>query len=361
MAVVCSSEHLYYPREVGSCQVVRDPKLYPLTFFPALRDYLWGGRRLETLYGRMLPPGVVAESWEISGHPAAVTNADSGAWMGQPLPAILSALGERLVGTRGGWALARNRFPLLVKLLDAHQDLSVQVHPGDEYAGTHENGELGKTEMWYFLDAEPDTRIILGLRPGVTRQSLAGALRDGRLSDLLNYVPVRAGQAVQMRTGTLHALLAGTVATEIQQNSDLTYRLYDWGRVGTDGNPRPLHIQQALDVIDFEASPQGVVTPSLLVSSRRMRRFELARNRYFVVEKIELAAGGRYGGLCDGSTLEIWGCVAGDAAVHWAGEPVRLPAIRYTLLPAALGRFSVTASQPSICLRAFLPPEELGS
>jgi mannose-6-phosphate isomerase len=359
MAVVCSEEQLYYPREVTGCQVVRDPKLYPLTFEPALRDYLWGGRSLEVVYGRALPPGVVAESWEISGHPAAVTSADAGAWAGHPLPAILSALGERLVGTRAGWALARNRFPLLVKLLDANQDLSVQVHPGDDYARVHENGELGKTEMWYFLGVEPGTRIILGLKPGVTPPSFAEALRDGRLSDLLNYVPILAGQAVQIRTGTVHALLAGTVATEIQQNSDLTYRVYDWDRVGADGKPRPLHIRQALDVIDFDAHPQGVVAPPLLEHTPHMCRFELARNRYFVAEKVELSAGAVYRGVCDGATLEIWGCIAGHAVVRWAGAPVRLPAIRYALLPAALGRFTVTTSEPSICLRVYLPPEDM--
>jgi mannose-6-phosphate isomerase len=354
-------EQLHYAKEVTGCQVVRDPKIYPLTFAPALRDYLWGGRSLQTLYGRSLPPGVIAESWEISGHPAAVTSADSGAWAGESLPAILSALDERLVGTRAGWALARNRFPLLVKLLDARQDLSVQVHPGDEYARTYENGELGKAEMWYFLEVAQGTRIILGLRPGVTRQTFSEVLQHGRLPELLNYVPIQAGQAVEIRTGTVHALLAGTVATEIQQNSDLTYRVYDWDRVGVDGCPRPLHIRQALDVIDFDAPRYDVAEPRLLGRSPRVRRLELARNRYFVAEKLELKDGASYRGLCDGTTLEIWGCIAGRAAVCWAGEPVQLPAIRYTLLPAALGRFAVTASEPSVCLRVYLPPEDAGS
>jgi mannose-6-phosphate isomerase len=340
---------------------VEDPKIYPLTFKPALRDYLWGGRNLETLYDRKLPPGVVAESWEISGHPAAVTSADAGAWAGQPLPAILSALDERLVGTRAGWALQRNRFPLLVKLLDAHQDLSVQVHPGDEYARVHEQGELGKTEMWYFLHVEPGTRIILGLRPGVAFQSFSAALQEGRLAGLLNYVPIQAGQAVQIRTGTVHALLAGTVVTEIQQNSDLTYRVYDWDRIPPDGKPRPLHIQRALDVIDFDAPLQGIVAPRPLVDSSHIRRFELARNRYFVVEKVEMSAGATFRGHCDGETLEIWGCIAGHAEVHWAGAPVHLPAIRYALLPAALGRFTVTTPAPGICLRVYLPPEDAGA
>jgi len=145
-----------------------DPRIYPLTFTPVLRDYLWGGRRLATLYGRDLPAGTVAESWEISGHPHGSTAADCGFWEGQSLPAILDALGEQLVGSRAGWALARRKFPLLVKLLDAQQDLSVQVHPDDKYALVYENGELGKTEMWYVLHTDPGASLILGLKPGTT-------------------------------------------------------------------------------------------------------------------------------------------------------------------------------------------------
>jgi mannose-6-phosphate isomerase len=336
---------------------VRDPQLYPLTFAPELRNYVWGGRRLETLYDRTLPAGVVAESWEISGHPAAPTSADAGYWRGHPLPVILSALGERLVGAHAQWALARNRFPLLIKLLDAHDDLSVQVHPDDEYAQRNENGELGKSEMWYFLEVDPGVRMILGLRPGVNRDSISDALRTGRLIELLNYVPIRAGQAVALPPGTVHALLAGTVATEIQQNSDLTYRVYDWGRVGANGIPRALHIEKALDVIDFDAPASDDATPRLIEHSARQSRTELAHNRYFVVEKVELASEASFHGICDGATMEIWGCISGQAMISWEGAPVDLPAIRYALIPAALGRFTVTAVEPSVCLRVYLPPE----
>jgi mannose-6-phosphate isomerase len=355
--MLCSSEHTYYPRKVAGCQVVRNPKLYPLTFAPALRDYVWGGRRLETLYGRVLPPGVVAESWEISGYSSVPTFADSGYWTGQPLPAILSQMGERLVGAHGAWALARGRFPLLVKLLDANADLSVQVHPDDAYALVHEHGELGKTEMWYVLHADPGARLILGLRPGTTPQAFQEALLSGRLEETLNYVPIRPGQAIPVPTGTVHALLAGTVVTEIQQNSDLTYRVHDWNRLGADGRPRPLHVARALEVIDFTAPLPGVAVPVPVEDFGRVRRFELARNGYFVVEKVELAPGALYQGACDGATLEIWGCISGETWVSSTGDPAHLPAISFTLLPAALGEFTITATEASICLRVFLPSE----
>jgi mannose-6-phosphate isomerase len=407
----------HYRRKWPGCQIgisgeiVHDPQVYPLTFTPVLRDYIWGGRRLETLYGRGLPPGIVAESWEISGHPAAPTVADAGYWTGQSLPAILAELGERLVGTRGGWALQRQKFPLLVKLLDAEQDLSLQVHPDDAYALVHEDGELGKTEMWYVLHAKPGTELILGLQPGTTREDFATALQhatrntqhanDELLEALLRRIPVQAGQAIAIPAGTVHALLAGTVVTEIQQNSDTTYRVYDWGRVGTDGKPRALHVEKALDVIDFGPprspilggeQPAGFPTPPTLGAGGQTPqgwgaggqtpqgwgaggqtlqgwgaggqtpqgwgaggRIELVRNRYFVVEEVPLTPGAAFTGAPDGTTMEIWGCMAGQAQVEWAGEPVALPAIRYAVLPAALGAFRITAGQPSTCLRVYLP------
>jgi mannose-6-phosphate isomerase len=337
-----------------------DTRIYPLTFTPVLRDYLWGGRRLATLYHRELPAGAVAESWEVSGHPHGSTVADTGFWQGQSLPAILDVLGERLVGLRAGWALERRKFPLLVKLLDARQDLSVQVHPDDAYAMVHENGELGKTEMWYVLYADPGTSLILGLKPGTTRRGFGEALAAKRVETVLNRVPIRAGQAVHVPAGTVHALLAGTVAAEIQQNSDTTYRVHDWGRLGADGKPRPLHIDKALAVSDFAQRGAGIVQPALLSDAAGVVRSELVRNRYFVVEELVLSPGSAFQGHCDGSTLEIWGCVQGDVTIVCdAAPPLALPAIRFGLLPAALGGFAIAvsavASAPSVCLRAYLP------
>ncbi len=333
-----------------------DERIYPLTFTPILRDYIWGGRRLQTLYGRRLPPGNTAESWEISGHPTASTPADNGFWAGRPLPEIQEELGPALVGERGAWALQRHKFPLLVKLLDAQQDLSVQVHPDDVYAQKHENGELGKTEMWYVLHSEPRSEIILGLRPGTTREQFAAAVKDGRVDGVLHHLPVAAGQAVGVPAGTVHALLAGLVVTEIQQNSDATYRVYDWGRVGPDGQPRSLHVEKALDVIDFagQVTP-SVAVPQMLSEVDRARQAELVRNRYFVVEEITLEEGGEFDNACDGASMEIWGCVSGAARIEWQGQPVSLPAIRYALLPATLGEYRMKSQGQSTCLHVYLP------
>lgn len=330
--------------------------IYPLTFTPQLRDYIWGGRNLETLFNRDLPPGITAESWEISGHPTAATVVENGAWRGNSLPQVLYALGERLVGSRGQWALARHKFPLLVKLLDANRNLSVQVHPRDEYALTHENGELGKTEMWYILHAEPGAQLIFGIKDGVTPESFRRAIAENTLETQLHYLPIKTGDAVFVAAGSVHALLQGTVVAEIQQNSDVTYRVYDWGRLGADGQPRPLHVEQAMDVINFNQVEPGVVTPQLVFQGEGITRHEISRCDYFVVEKVSLAAGAVYRGATDGSTMEIWGTVAGNAVLETpAGVPATLPTVKFCLVPAVQGAFHISAQDKTTLLRAYLP------
>lgn len=332
-----------------------DIPIYPLIFRPQLRDYIWGGRNLEKLYGRQLPPGITAESWEISGHPNAATVVDNGVLRGQLLPDVLSKLGESLVGTRAKWALERGKFPLLIKLLDANKNLSVQVHPNDKYGLAHE-GELGKTEMWYILHAEPGAQLIFGLKANVTADKFRQAIADNNLEDLLYYLPVKAGDAIFVEAGSVHALMQGTVVAEVQQNSDVTYRVYDWGRVGADGAPRPLHIEQALQVINFnQVEPQAYV-PQIILRGDGVTRAEISRCDYFAVEKVEMSAGARWNGETDGQSMEIWGTVAGESELNVPhGETVHLPAIRFCLVPAVQGKFSVIAKTQSTMLRVYLP------
>ncbi len=329
--------------------------LYPLTFEPALKDYLWGGRNLEKLYNRVLPPGIVAESWEISGHANGITVVDAGPLQGQPLPALLDMYQEYLVGTRADWALERGRFPLLVKLLDANERLSVQVHPPDEYALKHEGGELGKTEMWYILGAQPDAELIMGLEPGVTREAFRQAVENNELDRWLYHLPVKPGDAVFVASGTLHAILEGLVVAEIQQTSDVTYRVYDWGRVGEDGKPRSLHVDKALDVIDFDKIRPGPYEPILIAAGGGVARHEISHSKYFVVERVTMEPGAVFQGRTTGETLEIWGNVEGESELTWSGEPVQLPTIRFCLVPAALGEFAVRAKDSATLLRVYLP------
>ena len=329
-----------------------DGRIYPLTFHPRFRDYVWGGRRLEALLGRTLPSGIVAESWEISAHSSAQTVADAGYWHGRALGQVMAGLGIDLVGSRSADMLARGRFPLLVKLLDANKDLSVQVHPDDTYANAHERGELGKTEFWYALHANPGTELILGFEPGVTRESFAAALCGSReLAAQMHRVPVRAGDAFCVRAGTVHALLAGAVVVEIQQTSDVTYRVFDWHRKGGDGLPRALHIAQALDVIDWRVVAPSALEPEILHATEGVTQYLLSDCQSFVTEKVELKQASSFATCCDGSTYEVWGIIHGSGSIDWDGGSLGLEAVRFALLPAALGDVAFCADEHSTLLR----------
>ena len=323
--------------------------VYPLIFEPVLKDYIWGGRNLEKL-GRTLPPGKTAESWEIAAHEDGTAVVTNGHFSGKLLTEIHQELGLDLIGTNNAWAQERQKFPLLIKLLDANQPLSVQVHPNDDYALKHEGNELGKTEMWVVLQADPEAAIIFGVKPGTTPSNFRQGILDGNLEQYLHQVPVKAGDVVCVPAGSLHAILGGLIIAEIQQNSNTTYRVYDWNRVGVDGKARPLHIDKALDVINFAQVEPGLCQPTAIHEGDGIIRYELCRNRYFVTERVEMEARAVFNGRCDGTTLEIWGVIAGEVAING----VELTAVRFTLLPAALGDFTVTATNKTSLLRSFV-------
>jgi mannose-6-phosphate isomerase len=314
-----------------------------------LKDYVWGGRNLERLFGRSLPPGIIAESWEIAAHEDGTTVVENGQLAGRLLTDLQAELGLDLIGRNCAWSEERGKFPLLVKLLDANQNLSVQVHPDDAYAQAHEGDELGKTEMWVILHAEPDAAVILGVKASTTPEAFGRAIREGRLELYLHHLPVKAGDVVCVPSRSVHAILKGLVLAEIQQNSNVTYRVYDWNR-SAQGKARPLHVDKAMAVINFAQVEPGLCRPHLISNDGGVRRFRLCANTYFVTERVEMARGAVYDGCCDGSTLEIWGCLAGEGIVN----DVTLPAIRFALLPAALGKFTVTAVTEATFLRTYV-------
>lgn len=325
--------------------------LYPMVFTPVLKDYIWGGRNLETQLGRALPAeGVIAESWEIAGHEEGTSIVENGRYAGWPLTRVHAELGLDLIGRNNAWAQARGKFPLLVKLLDANTPLSVQVHPNDAYALAHEGNELGKSEMWVVLHAEPEAELILGVRQGTTPDAFRQAIADNRLEPFLHRVPARTGDHVCVPAGTLHAIMGGLLIAEIQQNSNTTYRVYDWGRVGADGQPRPLHVAKALEVTDFDRVEPAVPQPIVLADEEGFRRELLCRTPYFVTERLTLRAGIEFGGERNGDTLEIWGVLEGEASFNG----LTLGAVRFCLLPAALGNFSVTTSKEATLLRTYV-------
>ncbi|HLA86116.1 MAG TPA: type I phosphomannose isomerase catalytic subunit, partial [Thermoguttaceae bacterium] len=279
--------------------------LYPLRFEPLYKHYLWGGRRFETLLGRRLTPGeVYAESWEIVDHGEDQSVVHFGPLAGRTLRELMNEHRDALLGPavrREAPGVLAGRFPLLLKLLDAAQNLSIQVHPDDAMAARLDPPELGKTEAWYVLAAEPGSRIWAGLKPGVDRPTLARAVRDGTCDDCVDWFEPRPGDALLIRAGTVHSLGAGVMVAEIQQASDATFRLFDWNRLGPDGRPRPLHVEQALEAIDFDAGPVRPVPPIAGDVDRAVPILDceyFALARWELTEQVSPAGDGRCHLLC---------------------------------------------------------------
>ncbi len=216
---------------------------------PVFHGKIWGGRKLADDFGYQIPDGPIGECWAISAHPNGDCVVAEGPEAGQRLSELWDAHRELFGGLEG------DRFPLLVKIIDAKDNLSVQVHPDDAYAAEHEDGSLGKRECWYVLAADPDTKIVIGQRAH-DRAELASMIEEGRWDDMLNEVPCRTGDFFPIEPGTVHAIQGGTLILETQQSSDVTYRVYDYDRLGDDGQPRPLHIEQSLDVVDYAQRPR---------------------------------------------------------------------------------------------------------
>ncbi len=343
------------------------PAVYPLSFRPVFKDYIWGGRNLETVLGRELPAGLVAESWEIAAHDNGHSRVAAGPMAGATIEELRQRWGERLLGN----AVEQDAFPLLIKLLDSNRWLSVQVHPDDPYARVHA-GDLGKTELWIILHAEPEAEIIYGLKAGIDPERFAQSAASGAIDPMLHRIPIRTGDAVYLPAGTVHALGPGAIVAEIQQNSDTTYRLYDWGRTEADGQSRPLHVRQALDVIDWRMVEPAVAAPPTLTAPEGWEREALADLRaiggpaaanlytaadsdttcpYFQVDRLTGRPGAVWRGACDGSSFQIWGCLSGSASLTWNGEAADLQDVSWLLLPAALGAYQIRAETQCVLLK----------
>lgn len=232
-------------------------KLDPVKLSPAFKDYLWGGVRLKKEFNKNCDMTPLAESWELSAHRDGQSIVTGGEFDGLTLTEYIDRLGRAALGENSA---KYDYFPLLIKLIDAKGDLSVQVHPSDEYALLHEC-EYGKTEMWYILDCDEGACLYYGFSRDVSREEYADAIKEGRLCDLLNRVQVKRGDVFYIPAGTVHAIGAGILICEIQQNSNTTYRVFDYNRRDKNGNFRPLHIEKALEVSCLERSPELPDTP----------------------------------------------------------------------------------------------------
>ncbi|WP_310550860.1 type I phosphomannose isomerase catalytic subunit [Paenibacillus glufosinatiresistens] len=317
---------------------------YPLKFQPDFQERVWGGRALER-FGLDLPDGVIGEGWMIADHPNGVSTVVNGELAGLGLDAVREKLGRDWFGSKGYKEDAR--FPLLVKLLDCNDDLSVQVHPTDDYEGLPQ-GELGKTEMWYVLDAKPGAKIIYGLKEGVDREQLREALESGNVMDTLQEVPVSAGDTFYIPAGTVHALCAGVLVAEIQQNSDTTYRIYDYNRPGLDGKPRELHIEHSLNVTAYE----GAGATSMKTDGAKPGEWlRLAHSPYFIVEKGLVGEKWDLSAAPDSFTILV--ICEGSGHLTWEGGSQPYAAGECYLIPASLSSYAIEGQ--STLLRAYLP------
>jgi mannose-6-phosphate isomerase len=320
--------------------------LYPLKFKPLYKDYVWGGRNLESI-GKQLPPtGIVAESWEIACHKNGASIVANGEYEGMTLPELIGRYGSKIVGS----ALPQKdveKFPLLVKFIDAQNNLSVQVHPDDAFAQINENGEYGKNEMWYIISAKPGSKLVYDVVPGTTREKFAEAIENNNVESCLKTVEVFPGDVINIPAGIVHAIGKGILLAEVQQNSDTTYRIYDYGRAG-----RPLHIEKALQVIDFksEGRKEKYRGLELDLGGGCIKRIVIA-NKYFCTEICDI--NGELLEFADGSKFYIYVSVFGNGVIAWDGGESCVKAGDSVLIPAALGKYSLSGSFTA--LKTYVP------
>ena len=320
--------------------------LYPLELDRYLSARLWGGDRLRTFLDLSEPAGdePLGEAWSVySGN--RVLN---GPLQGKTLAELSAEFGAALVGTVAAGRYG-DRFPLLAKFIDADDEVSIQVHPDDAYARKHESdsGFLGKSEAWLVLNAEPDARIIWGFKDAMTAGEVARAAQEERLEPHLNFVPVRAGDVIYNPAGTVHAIGAGIFLYEIQQASDLTYRLYDYGRKDSSGRPRDLHLDKALAVADLTPGEHALVTPKPLGDGRT----ELLKTEHFATERWEVS--GDLAAATDDSSADLLSALSGTLTVRSGDTEVTLAQGGSCVVPAALGAYTVSGE--GVLLRSYVP------
>ena len=305
---------------------IENQPLYPLRFAPIYKDYLWGGERLRTRFGRSLPKDRIAESWEIADHPHGESVVLNGPLRGRTLNALVRARRESILGAAVAARYKGERFPLIIKYLDAKLPLSVQVHPDDETAAAMNLDDGGKAEAWIIVDAAPGSKLWLGTDRNYSQAELEEIIHSGKLEHCLHSVPAKVGDCFFLPPGTLHALGAGIMVVEIQTNSDLTFRVFDWNRVSPDGQPRELKIAEALRSLRFPCQP--VAAQSSFPSDHRHcerlligERFTL--NRWTLAESIIWNNDGRshLWTVLEGTTAAIFNAGRRVATQEREGDP----------------------------------------
>jgi len=310
---------------------------YPIKFRPILQDKIWGGSKLRDVLNKPTTRDRVGESWEISGVKGHISVVDNGSEAGKNLQELLEEYGAKLVGEKI-YQHFGNDFPLLIKFIDAKTDLSVQLHPNDELAKQRHNS-FGKTEMWFVMQADEGAKLNIGFNKSVEKREYLEHLENGKITDLLNFEEVSKGDSVFINTGKVHAIGAGVLLAEIQQTSDITYRIYDWDRVDDEGNSRELHTALAIDAIDFEKKDDY----QLSYEKKENQSSEVASCEYFTTNYLPVD-GEVQKDYSELDSFVIYMCVDGDVKIDAGKHSEILQKGESLLLPAILNDIKITGS-----------------
>ena len=304
---------------------------YPLKFIPIFKERIWGGNKLKSI-GKNIETDNIGESWEISAVEGDVSVVGNGIYQGEKLDKLIDEYAENIVGKKSLQHFGKE-FPLLIKFLDAKTDLSIQLHPNDELAKARHNS-FGKTEMWYIMDAEPQSRVILGFKENSSAEEYLHHLKAKTLPTILQEYPVKSGETYLIETGTIHAIGGGILLAEIQQTSDITYRVYDWDRKDKAGNQRELHVDLALDAIDYHKKE-----PKLLYKPQQDSSVEVVHTPYFITNFVELSKELQV--KHQRETFRIYICTEGRFHISYADKKMDVKQGETILIPAALNDYQL--------------------
>ena len=322
-------------------------KFYPLTFGPIFKQTIWGGEKLKGEFNKNSPLSRIGESWEISCVPGNISVINNGDWAGRPLTDVLAEHGAEILGKKVFEASGAS-LPLLFKFIDARDDLSIQVHPDDELARARHKS-FGKTEMWYVLSAEKGARLLSGFKDSVTKAEYPALVQSGKILDVLASAEVKAGDVFFIPSGRVHAIGAGIVLAEVQQTSDVTYRIFDYHRKGPDGKERQLHTAEALDAINFsvEKDYKTHYVP------RENAAVNIAKCKFFTVNLLEVK-GNASRSLRRHGSFAVYMCADGKAELHCAGTEIKLKKGDSVLIPAAITHDVIFSSEKAKLLEVYI-------
>ncbi len=305
----------------------------PFLLKPSCKDSIWGGTKLKKRFHKEHSIDIISESWELSVHPAGLSLAASGPNRSVPLAELI-----KNPAVTGNFAASFTVFPLMIKWIDSQLPLSIQVHPDNDYAMAHEQ-DMGKTEMWYIIDCEPDSYLYYGFSKEISREEFAHRIADDTLLEVVRKVPVKKGDVFFIPSGTLHAIGPGILLAEVQQSSNVTYRIYDYGRLDTDGKPRQLHVEKAVDVTKLIPITESSPIPLPLSCPQDEL---LASCPYFAVIRQQITSPRQYNG--DAGSFHALMCVEGQGVLQTVSETLTIPSGATVFVPADSSAFTISGN-----------------